>query len=289
MEYLLKSTFILSLFYVFYILFLREETFFQSIRLYFIGGIITALILPFVTIKKYVITDPNLYAGLSSITEGQIQTIQETSFSWNEILILIYLAGTILFSIKYLVQLTSLLWFLYKNPKFKKGNFTLVETQKKVSPFSFFKYIVINPDSFKEDELSQIIAHEKIHANQYHSIDNILIQILAIFNWFNPFVWLYIKEIQKNLEFIADDHAHKITSNNQNYQHLLLKTISPNYQMALTTNFYNSLIKKRIDMLQKNRSKKIMQFKFAFIIPALIAFVFTFNTKIIAQEKNNSL
>ena len=141
-----------------------------------------------------------------------------------------------------------------------------MNSNKDIAPFSFFKYIVLNPNAYNTNELNQIIAHEKIHASQFHSIDNLLIQILAIFNWFNPFVWLYTREIQKNLEFIADEHAQGITSKNQNYQHLLLKTISPDYQMALTTNFYNSLIKKRIDMLQKNRSNNTMQFKFLLIL-----------------------
>lgn len=38
-------------------------------------------------------------------------------------------------------------------------------------------------------------------------------------------------------------------------------------------------------MLQKNRSNKTMQIKFALIIPILIVFVSTFNTKVIAQQK----
>lgn len=38
-------------------------------------------------------------------------------------------------------------------------------------------------------------------------------------------------------------------------------------------------------MLQKNKSGKMMYAKFIFIIPILVAFVMTFNTKVIAQEK----
>ena len=285
MEYLLKSTFILSLFYLFYILFLQRDTFFQSIRFYFIIGIITALAIPFIAIKKYVFVEPILSSGIISPIGIQSQTIQDTTLSMDEILTIAYFIGVIFFSVKFLIQLSSLLWFLYRNPKSKKGNYTFVYTNKNIAPFSFFKYIVLNPKDFSANELDQIIAHEKIHASQFHSIDTILIQILAIFNWFNPFVWLYTKEIQKNLEFIADEFAQGIATKENNYQHLLLKTISPQYQLALTTNFYNSLIKKRIDMLQKNRSSKTMQFKFLLIIPMLIAFVFTFNTKVIAQQK----
>lgn len=286
MEYLLKSTFVLSLFYVVYKLFLQKETFFQSLRFYFLAGIITAIVIPFIIIKKYVIAQPFIIPKSNNFSTDQALIVQQSTFSWNQILIAIYILGVLIFLTKFLIQLTSLFWFLYKNPKYKKGNFTFVETQKEISPFSFFNFIVVNKKAFKEPELDQIITHEKTHATQFHSIDNLLIQFLTIFHWFNPLVWLYTKEIQKNLEFIADEFAQKISVNNQNYQHLLLKTISPDYQMALTTNFYNSLIKKRIDMLQKKRSNNTMQLKFALIIPVLIAFIFTFNTKVIAQKND---
>ncbi len=283
---MLKSTFILSLFYIFYKIFLQKDTFFQSIRFYFLIGIISSMFIPFIVIKKYIFVEPVIIPSINNLNINQAQIIPEPSYSWDKVLFMVYTLGVILFLAKFLIQLTSLLWFLYKNPKQRKGNFTFVETQKDINPFSFFNYIIVNRTAFKEYELTQIIAHEKTHATQFHSIDNLLVHFLTIFHWFNPLAWLYSIEIQKNLEFIADAHAQNISSKNKNYQHLLLKTVSLHSQMALTTNFYNSLIKKRINMLQKNRSSKIMQFKFTLIIPALIAFVFTFNTKVIAQNKD---
>ncbi len=144
-------------------------------------------------------------------------------------------------------------------------------------------------NGFSKQELDQIIEHEKVHASQFHSLDILLSQLLIIFNWFNPLAWLYHREIQKNLEFIADQGAQQDLNTKESYQYLLLKTVTPNYSLALTSNFYNSLIKKRINMLHKNKSDNMMYFKFMFIIPALIIFVFTFNTKIIAQQKTFEL
>ena len=54
MEYFLKFSAILGLFFIFYKLFLEKETFFNSIRIYFILGIVTALTLPFMIIPEYV-------------------------------------------------------------------------------------------------------------------------------------------------------------------------------------------------------------------------------------------
>lgn len=284
MEYILKSTAILTLFYVFYKLLLERETFFQSNRSYFLIGLFTALTLPLIIIPKYIETETFV---LSSDVNSSLNsvTIQEPLINWTQWIIIVYITGVIFFTIRYLGRLSSLTWFLYTQQKIKYKQYILIQTSKNLAPFSFFNFIVYNSEKFNESELEHIIAHEKIHVNQLHSLDILLSQFIAIFNWFNPFIWLYNKEIQKNLEFIADEYAQHVTQEKKNYQYLLLKTISPNYQMALTSNFYNSIIKKRINMLQKNRSNKTMYFKFALIIPILIAFVFTFNTKVIAQHK----
>jgi len=284
MEYVLKSTAILTLFYIFYKLLLEKETFFQSNRGYFLIGLITALTLPLIIIPKYIETESfvlssNVSSSLNSVT------IQEPLINWTQWIFIIYFIGVVFFTIRFLGRLSSLTWFIYTQQKIKYEKYILIQTAKNIAPFSFFNFIVYNSEKFNESELEHIIAHEKIHVNQLHSMDILLSQFVAIFNWFNPFIWLYNKEIQKNLEFIADEYAQHITQEKKKYQYLLLKTISPNYQMALTSNFYNSLIKKRINMLQKNRSNKTMYFKFALIIPVLIAFVFTFNTKVVAQHK----
>ncbi len=285
MEYFIKFSAILGLFYVFYKLLLEKETFFNSIRGYFIIGILTALVTPLIVIPEYVYIE-DLFAG-QTVTSSVAETASSEAgqFDLMTILLTIYGAGIIFFAIRFLIQLASLARFILKLPKKKIGRFIFISTEEPISPFSFFNYIIYPNKGFDENELDQIIAHEKVHATQFHTLDILLSQLLIIFNWFNPVAWLYHKEIQKNLEFIADDGAQRKQGQKESYQYLLLKTVSPNYPMAITSNFYNSIIKKRINMLQKNKSGKMMYAKFIFIIPILVAFVMTFNTKVIAQEK----
>jgi len=284
MEYLLKSTAILVIFYLFYKIFLQNETFFKSIRTYFLIGITSALVLPSIVITKYAEVSPVIFPDGVTFTENAAITPLDT-INWFGIIMTVYLIGVLFFAIRFMAQVSSLIWFLYTHSKMKIDKYVLVETTKKIAPFSFFNYIVYNKDDFNQKELEQIFAHEKVHADQLHSIDILLVQCIAVLNWFNPFIWLYHKEMQKNLEFTADESTQNIAREKKKYQYLLLKTISPGYKMALASNFYNSLIKKRIDMLHKNRSNKNNQIKFALIIPALLAFVFTFNTEVIAQNK----
>ncbi len=281
MEYLLKSSAILGLFYIFYQLFLKQETFFQSIRLYFVTGIISAIAIPFIVIRKYVIIPT--FTLPANVTFENTTTLATKSFDWLSLLTILYGIGIVFFSIRFLAQLSSLLWLLSTHKKERDGRYILVSTTKNIAPFSFFNYIVYNGNQFSSTELEQILIHEKVHVDQYHSFDILASQIIVIFQWFNPFIWLFHKVIQNNLEFIADAGTLKNYNQKKEYQYLLLKTTSPNFQTFITTNFYDSILKKRLAMTQKEPSKKANQLKIALLIPILIAFVFTFNTKVIAQ------
>jgi bla regulator protein BlaR1 len=285
MEYFLKFSAIIALFYFFYKLFLERETFFHSIRGYFLVGIILAFTLPLVIIPEYIYIDP---VFTSQVSQTAIDSQSQTAKSFNPMTIIfsLYGLGVLFFALRFILQLSSLTRFILQLPKKRKGSFVYITTNKVNTPFSFFHYIIYPKKGYDKDELNQVLDHEKVHAKEFHSIDILFTQLMIVFNWFNPIAWLYYKEIQKNLEFIADQGAQTENTPKDAYQYLLLKTVSPNYSMALTSNFYNSLIKKRINMLHKNKSTKMMYAKFIFIIPMLVAFVMTFNTKVIAQEKN---
>src|SRR5690606_19200601 len=100
--------------------------------------------------------------------------------------------------------------------------------------------------------------------------------------------WLYNKDLKQNLEFIADNAAIKENHCKKSYQYTLLKTSMPSHQMALGNAFYNSLIKKRIVMLHKSKSKKINQLKYALVIPIVALFLMGFNTEDIYIQKSNN-
>jgi beta-lactamase regulating signal transducer with metallopeptidase domain len=72
----------------------------------------------------------------------------------------------------------------------------------------------------------------------------------------NPIMWFYRKEMLQNLEYIADNFASLQVSNSVNYQKTLLKVVLNQHQLTITNQFYQSLIKKRIVMLNKNQSNK---------------------------------
>ena len=287
MEYFLKASAITALFYLCYKLFLQRETFFESNRWFLVIGLLATISLPGIIIPIY-LENPNTSIAISSITENINLSANATNDYSLVILSSIYILGASFFFFKLLLEFVSLFRLLRKNKSYKRNGFVYIETEKALSPFSFFHFIVYNKKPFSPTELEHIINHEKVHAKQFHSIDILFIQLTAVVFWFNPFIWFYKKEIQQNLEFIADKNAH-LSSNKKSYEYVLLKTSIANQSLALTNNFYTSLIKKRIVMLHKSKSRKLNALKYALILPVLTLFLMSFNTKEVYLHSNTSI
>jgi hypothetical protein len=235
-------------------------------------------------IPNYIEYTPIVATTTNDYTAVVAENIEEPLII-TDYLSIIYFLGVLCFTIRFIIQLTSLSLIIFKNKKEKNGYYTYIKTKKNVSPFSFFNWIVFNPNNFTKKELEQIITHEKVHVDQHHSIDILLTQLTCITLWFNPFIWLYNKNLKQNLEFIADKNAQSKVTCKKSYQTTLLKTSMSSHQIVLSNHFYNSLIKKRIVMLHKSKSKKINLIKYAFIIPLLAIFLMSFNTKEVYIKK----
>ena len=279
--HLLKSSSILLLFLLSYYLFLRKETFFGGNRLFLLAGLVIAISLPFITITKTIIVDPSpmLQNDFYMIKEITANTAATPSFSWISILIGIYLLGVLYFSVKLLIQLNTIKRIKKTSDISQNERFYHVKTKKQISPFSFFKHIFYYPRQFKETELTTIIEHEKVHARELHSIDILVTEVLFILLWFNPIIWFYRMSVKQNLEFLADAKTCTLGHNKKHYQYLMLKQALGNHNLSIANPFFNSIIKKRIVMLNQNQSKAINRLKLIIVLPFLVVFLFAFNTK----------
>ena len=291
MDYLLKSSVIVILFYACYQLFLQRETFFVANRWFLLLGLLIAAVLPLIIIPIYVeympVTTPNSGFTTSAISDvtRTIPTQTKNTFDIIELIPIVYIIGLIFFTGKLISEFMSLFHLIKHHRVTKNGIYNYIETESNLAPFSFFNWIVYNPNQFDAKELQLILNHEKVHVRQFHSIDVIMSKLVCALFWFNPIIWLYKKALQQNLEFIADSEAQLLSPCEKSYQNLLLKTSISSHQLTLTNNFYNSLIKKRIVMLHKSKSKRMNAYKYAFILPLLALFIFNFNTEVIAQTK----
>ncbi|WP_405205457.1 M56 family metallopeptidase [Aquimarina sp. LLG6339-5] len=286
--YLVKSSIVLSLFYLVYFFLLRKDTFFTVNRHFLLTGIVSALLLPlleFTTIEF--IEQPNFQIIEVNSWAASTSENQTTPINWWLIIFNTYMAITSILLIRFIFQLVSLQKIFKKSPNKRNNGFSFLKTEEDIAPFSFFKYIIFNPSLHESKELEMIIKHEKIHAKQYHTLDILIANIFVIFQWINPFSWVYKKSLQQNLEFIADQEAVRDIPSKKEYQLTLVKVSSNNYS-SITNNFYQSLIKKRIVMLNKKESKNQNLWKATIILPLLSLFLWSFNTKTEIQYTQNN-
>lgn len=287
-----KASGLIAVFFTVYYIFLKKETFFKTNRHFLLAGLVTSAILPLLVLTRTVWVDPAPQVPMQDISiedylliQGSLNQHSETAVNWAGIGLGLYCTGVLILLIRFLLDIISLKKLLKGYTIIKENNFRIIDTDKAVAPFSFFNYIVYNSATLKAEELESIITHEKVHSSQKHSADMILGQLFCILFWFNPFMWFYKKAIAQNLEFIADAEAAKQVMDITYYQKTLLKiTVQPQC-IAITNHFYQSLIKKRIVMLNKKQSSKLNSWKYAIVAPLLVAFMVLFQVEVNAQVK----
>jgi TonB family protein len=191
-----------------------------------------------------------------------------------------YLIGVTFFSALFIFKVGKLLTYIMsaKKSNQNKGNIILVSNSNQA--FSFFNKVFIGADN---QNIDVILKHELVHAKQLHSLDILFIELLKIIFWFNPILYLYHNRIVALHEFEADFKS--ADSDRKKYFEVLLCEVLNCNSISFTNNFYNqSLIKKRIVMLQKSKSKKHGVVKYLLAIPVIVLSMTLFSTTVVAQE-----
>jgi len=211
--------------------------------------------------------------GNSGQPSSHATGVDSSRFSFSKLmtwLFWLYWFGVGVFGVSFLFQVVVLLWRAYRNPVIIDGKYRIVEVTGDKAPCSFGNNIFINPGKYDWDTYNQILLHEKIHIEQKHTLDIILAELVLIFQWFNPFAWIYRREVESNLEFLTDD---QLTQHHQvekkSYQLSLMKVSAPHFPLSLTTNYNQSILKKRIAMMNSKRSNLHTAWKYFFLLPVL--------------------
>ncbi len=282
--FLYESGISLSVLYVFYWLMLRKETYFSLNRIILVSTLLLALIIPFIriTITGHAEQGSIVYVFDRFIMDPLVfgpDTVQAEKTQNNSLIRIIYFAGVIFFSLKFLVQFFQIFKLVKKYGTRKLFGYKIVPIDNNLSPFSFFNFIFINPGKIEENELKNVLYHEGEHARRLHTLDIILLEIICIIQWFNPFIWFYKLALREIHEYEADLRVIKNGENKLNYQQLIIQQVFGNQFFQVVHHLLtNSLTKKRITMMTKIESKKRTIIKSLFILPiaAMLVMIFSF-------------
>ncbi|MBR6227207.1 MAG: TonB family protein [Bacteroidales bacterium] len=192
----------------------------------------------------------------------------------------IYLVGVGVMTLLFLIKLGRLVVLIIRSPKRKMDGCTAVFTGREQGSFSFFRYAFFPNENVDPD----ILRHEISHIEHHHSWDILFTEVIMILQWFNPFIYLYKKELQSLHEYQADRDVVATGVDKKNYMMLILQQCTAVDFSGMSNNFSLILTKKRIKMITKNEKAKGLWWRLLATLPVL-AILMIANTKVTAQEK----
>ena len=280
--YILKSSFCLAVFYLFYRLLLSRETFHRFNRIALLGILLLSCLLPFVEVSvrrpvemyQTMMTWEQwlLLADLAG-TETHAVQVQENVVTWIQGLLLVYLFGILFFMLRNIYSLFGL-WVLLKSGRREKVSdyvvtvvkAVLIVHERDISPFSWMRYIVISQKDLHENG-REILTHELAHIRNRHSWDLFAADICIFFQWFNPAAWLLKQELQNIHEYEADETVINEGVDARQYQLLLIKKAVGTRLYSMANSFNHSSLKKRITMMLKKKSNPWARLKYLYVLP----------------------
>lgn len=272
--YILETLAFQLVFLLTYDLFLKKETFFQWNRLYLLATFGLSLVLPWVKVEALKSQMPEKL-GTATVYLNQLDGLvlgpEGTEASFWSIM-------PWYFWVMAIGAAVAAFWFgqkLFQLARLRRQGivdqypeFTKVTIKESALAFSFFRNIFLGAE-IRKDKEANIIAHELVHVRQHHSLDLLLFELARIVFWFNPLVYVYQNRMAELHEFIADAQA--VKHNKKEHFEILLSEAFSTQRISFVNQFFTkSLIKKRIVMLQKKRSKAVWQLKYVLLLPLVL-------------------
>ncbi len=289
--YILKSSFCLALFYLFYRLFLSRETFHRFNRMALLSLMVLSCVVPLIQITVndtanvstpfFTIEELMLTSGAGIAVEADHQ-----GFMWRESLLLIYFVGIVFFLFRNVWSLMQLCRLIRSCNVYKESDGVYIITHcRKMAPFSWMKFIVISEADLAECG-REILTHERAHISACHSIDLLIADICVFFQWFNPAAWLLKRELQNIHEYEADAAVLAQGIDARNYQLLLIRKAVGTRLYSMANSFNHSSLKKRITMMMRKKSNPWARAKYLYVLPLAAVAVAAFARPEVSDELN---
>lgn len=268
--YLLEANLYLTVFYVFYRLFLHLETFYSLNRYYLISATILSFILPFLQVGylNTIFASPQEITRVVTTVVYQKRAAPAVASSYPELSSLLCGVHLIIasgFLLKMLFTLAQIFNIYFKSKRQKIDNLTFIELEGQHAAFSFFNILFINPDLNQKDT---ILKHEMVHVKQNHSADVLFFEIVQIISWFNPLVYFLKRDIKLLHEYLADEQTTAAGIQKHDYALFLIQHSFGTIPNTLSNQIFNeSLLKRRIKMLNKQKSGGLAKFRLLLLVP----------------------
>lgn len=290
--YNLKAGFILSILYMLYAILLRKETYYSFNRIYLLSALVISFVLPALNISLAPSQSPiqNNFMYIEHALQEVSQTLEvveiQTATKVNSlpVISLLIFIGMITATLRVGFQLIRIYLNIKKHELKKREKYTYVLMDKPMTTHSFFNYIFVQKSDLSNRQRENVLLHEQFHADCWHSFDLLLIGMLSILQWFNPFIYLTKRALTETHEFQADQAVVDRGVDKLHYQQLLLAQSRSIVFAGLTSKFNQSLIKNRLKKMNSIKSKNSVIIKYLLVVPVVFVISIVFA---VSQEKIN--
>ena len=267
-------------FFLVYKLLLSRDSFFRFNHYLMLTMIVVSFILPFVGLT---FTDSNtLNQGVveveSIILQGEVIDDFATPYriSLVQVFFIIYIIGVVFMFLSNIVSLFHIFNLISKVDYIREEDgIKIVVVDSKVSPFSWFGYVVMNREDYDMGSKT-IVMHEKAHARLGHSYEVMLCNAMIMFQWYNPAAWLMKRELQDIHEYEADAAVLSEGIDAKQYQMLLIRKSVGERAFLLANNLNHNSLKKRIKMMKTTKTNKWQCLKAIVMVPVAASAVVAF-------------
>ena len=290
MVYFLKINVAIALFYAFYRLFFYKDTFFAWRRTALLCFFAVSAAVPLLNIQHWIVQQEPMAAMAdlyATVVLPELTLTPQPETDWQQLtvdgIVITYWLVAFLLAVRFFAQLVGIFRLARRCPTQKIDGTNVHLLPRAEGPFSFFRWIFVCPEAHTNEELNEILTHERTHARQWHSIDVLVGELACIICWFNPFAWLMKREIRTNLEYMADEKVLETGHDSRTYQYHLLG-LSHHKAAATIYNSFNVLpLKKRIIMMNKRRTRAIGRTKYLMFLPLAALLMIISNIEAVAR------
>ena len=284
--YLIKANVVLVVLFGFYQLISAGDTFFKWRRLSLLTVYVLSLLVPTIDLSVLV----NETAPLGNILPRMAYNLPEVmvkptrdAFDWHQLAVWLYAAVALALLMRVFWQVVVVCRLAQRSERATLHGTAVCLLTGDYSPFSFFRWIFVNPVNKSPSQVKQILTHEQTHVAQWHSVDALLSQLFVAAFWFNPVAWLMRLQVRNNLEYLADRAVISGGTDKKAYQYHLLAVAYRTNVATITNNFNVLPLKKRIKMMNKQTSNPLARFKYLLFVPLAIALLAMNSTTIRAN------
>ena len=267
--YDVKAAVALAVFYMFYRLMLRKETFHRLNRIVLVGSVAVAFLLPLciITIYKPMEMEAVSMEQGAIPLEGVAPVVEKSAPWWPIALTVLFWTGLALVLARVLVSILSISRIIKRGQLVREEDgCKIVVTDREIDPFSWMKYIVLSLKDW-EGNHAPILTHEKAHIGFRHSAELLAVDILSALQWFNPAIWMLRADLRELHEYEADDAVLRSGADIREYQYLLIRKAVSKSGYSVANSFNHSILKNRITMMSKSKSPLARGLRVLYLLP----------------------